>query len=522
MKIFLLRWVALAAVLGGGWMAHAGVTLITHGLNGNADGWVQSMGLNIPAYAHFPGTNSSSYRLAFTSSSGNYYLTATRVAGSVPAATDSGEIVLALDWRQLADGHSYDTYQVAAAVTPALLSSNFISELEGHALAEFPLHLIGHSRGGSLAAEICRQLGTNGVWVDQLTTLDPHPLNDPAFPLDGLLYSAKDAPAETYVNVLFHDNYWQDLSWPVNGKSVFGAYVRRLTNLDGGYSSAHSDVHLWYHGTIDFQVPTSDSEASLTATERANWWTGNEAQGQQTGFAYSLIGGGDRTSATQPTGPGFAMIREGYNQWWDLGAGTSSNRVALPGNRGDWPNVIKFNRINTNQVALGATLPVQFYYQWAQPETELATLKLYLDVDANPANTNQILLQEIVLPGTGAATVNHATTNLAVTATNIAPGFYRVLAQIIAGGHSRHLYAPEEVEMIAALPPLRLAITSLNAAQFQIGVTGPAGQTVILESSDDLQTWTPLATNILSAKRWDYTNSPPSSSPSRFYRGVIP
>src|SRR5581483_5357516 len=166
-----------------------------------------------------------------------YNLGAERIGGAPPSITDSGEIIIALDWGPLADGNSYNTYQVASAVVPALLSTNFIPELNGHALVEMPLHLVGHSRGGSLMCEISRQLGTNGLWIDQLTTLDPHPLNNDGFTLDSFLYSAVDAPAHTYENVLFHDNYWQDLALFVYGEPVSGAYVRQLSDLDGGYQS---------------------------------------------------------------------------------------------------------------------------------------------------------------------------------------------------------------------------------------------------------------------------------------------
>jgi hypothetical protein len=62
----------------------------------------------------------------------------------------------------------------------------------------------------------------------------------------------------------------------------------------------------------------------------------------------------------------------------------------------------------------------------------------------------------------------------------------------------------------------------LNATQYRIGVSGEAGQTVILQSSPDLQTWTALATNTLAATRWDFTNTPPGSPDARYYRGVLP
>jgi len=519
-------FVALVAVwFGGG--SFAGVTVITHGLNGNVDGWVTGLADKIPGYYRFPGTNFTCYEMSFFLSGSTYYLAANRVAGSHPASPGSGEIIVKLDWRDMAaGGDTYNTYQVASAITPALLNTNFIPELGGHALAEFPLHFIGHSRGGSLLSEVSRQLGTNGIWIDHLTTLDPHPLNDPAFTWDWLLYSAVDAPVNTYQNVLFHDNYWQNIGTLVYGKAVAGAYVRKLTNLNGGYADAttgpHSDVHLWYHGTVDLVTPTTDTEASLTATERTNWWAVAESAGAQAGFEYSLIGHGDRTSTDQPVGPGFPMIRDGYNQWWDLGAGVANNRTALATNNGNWPNLIKFNRATTNQVVQGQGMPVKFYYQWARPNTSLATISISLDDDLNPINTNQTLLRQITVPGNGAASISFSTTNLTLSASNAAPGLHAVLAKITGGGFTRYLYAPELVEVVAPRLPPTLDIAKLNATQYRIGVNGAAGQTVVLQSSPDLVNWSALATNTLATNRWDYTHTPATSPNPRYYRGVLP
>ena len=94
--------------------ANAGVTLITHGLNGDTDGWVTGMANQIPNYERFAGTNYSSYHVYFFYSAGSYFLTAVRDGGSEPFSPESGEIILKLDWRLLADGNSYNTHQVAA------------------------------------------------------------------------------------------------------------------------------------------------------------------------------------------------------------------------------------------------------------------------------------------------------------------------------------------------------------------------------------------------------------------------
>src|SRR5262249_41977565 len=123
-----------------------------------------------------------------------------------------------------------------------------------------------------------------------------------------------DAPARTYVSVLFHDNYWQNMGNGLtvpNGEPVFGAYIRQLFNLNGGYGNSHFNVHLWYHGTIQWTQPVSNSVASdgpgggsIGAAQRQTWWT-NENFGAKAGFYYSLIGGGNRLSTDQPPGGGF-------------------------------------------------------------------------------------------------------------------------------------------------------------------------------------------------------------------------
>ena len=251
------------------------------------------------------------------------------------------------------------------------MNTNFIKELGGHALVEFPLHLVGHSRGGSLMSQISLLLGTNGIWVDQLSTLDPHPLNNDGFDLDFLLYPAVDAPVHTYQNVLFHDNDFGTINPLVHGESVAGAHVRQLTVLEGGYTDAesqapyHSDVHLWYQGTVDLNTPASYLEdgntITITPAIRTNWWEAYENEGFNAGFYYSLIGRGDRLRADEPLGPSQPAIRDGYNQWWDLGAGVSSNRTVLPSNNGDWPNLIRLERLDTNQVTQGQSASLKFF-----------------------------------------------------------------------------------------------------------------------------------------------------------------
>jgi hypothetical protein len=498
-----------------------GVTIITHGYGGNVDGWVTGMADRIPMYYRFPGTNFTTYKISVTESGGSYFFTTTRTNGSPPSSADSGEIIVKLDWSTLAGGlFPDDTYHMGAATSLALQQPNLIAELGGHALSEFPIHFIGHSRGGSLISELSRDLGTNGVWVDHMTTLDPHPLNNDGFS-DPIF--ATDAPVHSYVNVLFHDNYWEDIEYYPHGEPVAGAYVRQLYSLGGGYGagSEHSNVHLWYHGTIDLLTPASDTEASITSAQRTSWWVAYEDQGILAGFYYSLIGGGDRLSPDQPVGPGFPAIRDGYNQTWDLGAGTLANRTSLPSNNGNWPNLIKFNRLDTNDVLQGQAASVKFFYQWAQPTNSMATVSFYLDDDFNPLNSNDHLLKQMVVPGTGAAYVSYATVSLTLDATNATPGYHALYGKITGGGRTRYLYAPELVQVISSRQPPTLDIAKLSASQFRIGVNGVTGQTIILQGSTNLTAWLPLATNTLAGSRWTYTNTPPASPGQHFYRTIL-
>jgi len=512
----------------------AGVTIITHGYESDTSypTWVTAMADQIPKYfqTRFPGiTNFTTYKCTLTNNGGGYGFHFTRTNGAAPFTTDSGEIIIELDWSQLS-GDIYDsyasTYNVGWAVSQVLMMTNAISELNGHPLTEFPIHLIGHSRGGSLVAQISYVLGTNGIWVDHLTSLDPYPLSNDGDDNPG---SYQDASADkTYANVLFADNYWQDLGagylfGDPDGEPVAGAYARQLTDLAGGYndvdvfSTYHSNVHLWYHGTIDFDAVASDGSASVTSTERQLWWGSSENEGVTAGFYYSLIGGGNRTSYLPLGLPGDPIIRDGYNQAWnvDLGAGMSNNRTPLPSNNGTWPNIIKFDVIGgTNIVVMsGQQIATEFYYQYGGA-SNYVTVQIYFDHDLNPYNTNSSLAIQGFVTNSGISSVFYTPVNL--NTTNVPPGVYAVYTKMTDGVHTRYLYTPELVQILSNLQPPTLDIQKSGNTQFIIGINGVSGQKIILQTSTSLQSWTSLATNTLTSSRWTYTNSLPANL--QFYR----
>ena len=489
----------------------AGVTVITHGFNSDITSWIIPMAGKITVYPSFPGANSTCYELSITRNGSTYTNTLTLIAGVPPLTSDSGEIIIKLDWSTIDTTLGVSTVDIATAAATALLSTNLIPALGGRAPVELPLHLIGHSRGGSVVTEMARILGAQGIWVDQVTTLDPDPVS---------LYG--DPAIKNYANVLYADNYWQTLGNGLtvpNGQSVPGAYNRQLTNLDGGYSSTHSDTHLWYHGTIQLETPASDTQATLTTAERQTWWTTDETEGTNAGFYYSLIGGGDRFSPNKPAGTN--RIRDGYNQFWDFGAGHTTNRTLLPADNGAWPNLLRLNVSGTNRFSVDEPIAVAFYDQFGSSTAAVAMVRFFLDPDANPYDTNEIDAGRFSLSGTGTNNVFFNATNLALNPAVTPPGSYSLFASISDGTHTRYLYAPGLLVVDPSRQAPVLLSPGLQNDRFGFMIAGFPGQTVIVEASTNLVRWEALATNKLAGTIFDFADEPGLGLPYRFYRAVL-
>jgi len=491
----------------------AGVTVITHGFNSDIATWIIPMAGKITQYKTLPGTNSTCYELSITKSNSIYTATPSFIAGVPPLTSDSGEIIVKLDWSTISTKLGVSTVNIANTAAAALLSTNLIPELGGRSLAELPLHFIGHSRGGSVMTEMARLLGAQGIWVDQVTTLDPDPV---------ALYG--DPPIKNYANVLFADNYWQNMGNGLtvpNGQPVSGAYNRQLTNLDGGYTSSHSDVHLWYHGTIQLETPASDTQATITSAERAAWWTADETEGTNAGFYYSLIGGGDRFSEAEPAGTGTGRVRDGYNQLWDLGAGSMTNRDRLPADNGVWENILRLNITGTNHISVDSPLSLAFYDQFGSDTSAVATVRFFLDPDSNPYDTNEIALSQFIISGTGTNGVSFNTESLALNPAVTPPGLYSLFARISDGLHTRYLYAPEILNLDPSRQAPVLFTPRIQSGQLQFTISGFPGQSVIVQASTNLVQWESLATNKLMGTAFDFTNGLSAGLPQRFYRAML-
>ena len=493
-----------------------GVTLITHGFNSNVTDWIIPMAGKVPGYFDFPGATYSCYEISITrNGSGQYVYAAIFLGGTTPLNTDSGEILVKLDWSTISSFGGASSTQVAQATVNALLDTNLIPAMGGRPLTELPLHLIGHSRGGSVITEMARLLGAQGIWVDQVTTLDPRPVS-----------SFADAAVTSWANVLFADNFWQDMGDGFivpNGQSVFGAYNRKLLDLNGGYSSSHSDVHLWYHGTIDLATPASDTGATITATQRSTWWTVPEMSGAAAGFIYSLIGKGDRLSGVEPAGVGKGKISDGFNKNWDLGGGVAANRAALPVDTGLWPNPILFTLETSHPIVAGESFGGALYYQAGAGASGNIDLAIVLDADSNPYNGNEIEVDQQTLPKTGTSVVSFSPLTANTDAAVVLPGSYSVYARLNDGGFTRYLYAPQLLVVTPSLQPPSIDAASLvlSSSVMSFNVHAFPGQAVTILASSDLLSWVPLQTHIFTGTTWEFVDPDAGTFASRFYQAIL-
>jgi hypothetical protein len=263
----------------------------------------------------------------------------------------------------------------ADALHAALRDARF-NDASGRPIAGFDLvagrhlHFIGHSRGPCVNSEIARRLAQEGITVDHVTTMDPHPVNgtlDAPYDLNW-----GDPVPRTWSNVTFADNVWRaDGGGFINGLDFDGIVIAGAVNTQlsetalncCAYSFAHSDVHLWYHGTIDLAPPPGpcDGEQCFNATMRSMWYPDGYTE---RGFFYSRLGGGwaARPAGTSGIAPGSvpslyggtfdqaslagwlyhgglmsgSVVSEGGRTYLRLGAGTGPsavhNRFLLPEN----------------------------------------------------------------------------------------------------------------------------------------------------------------------------------------------
>ncbi|MEA1922495.1 MAG: hypothetical protein U9N63_07555 [Pseudomonadota bacterium] len=425
------------------------LVLITHGWDPGLTGvpvWLESMR---DAIAENYLDNERNYvEIRVAKNSGNLVSTCTFRDFSINTG-NSGTILAILDWSAVAN-HLFSgvrSQEVAAAAINSLITS----QQERAPLAQLPIHLIGHSRGAGLICELSRLLGEQGIIVDQVTLLDPHPLTtsdqQPSF--DKII----DTPISIYENIVFADCYYQNIAYP-QGEYFDGTYNRYFPTLPGGFHRNllsiypdHRNLYLMYQGTINLDNPVANGEAEMGNREREAWFNENENSGAYTGFHYSRIKNSDDRLSSETPVHNSDRINQGLHQ--ELGG--NGNRTSLTWGAASWPNIASFKiskagvplTSDVNLLPIGTAIELEYL---ALDYDSGYTVTLFADQDRNPYNHNN--LQTIAKIKQDLSTGKNLYSHTIDWHTAGLPGnkYIYLYAKIEDAEHTRYFYADPALE----------------------------------------------------------------------------
>jgi hypothetical protein len=458
--------------------SHAGVTMITHGLQlfNNYPDWVDAMGEAIYQRA---GSNSMMIHMEVGKTGptlGNLNVVKYRMLkGKTSNEPDwNGQVIVKLFWHTVAGPTDpYSTTDIARAAYPFLVAPIQVNEQTYRPLASLPFHFIGHSRGGSLICELSRMLGHAGIWVHHLTTLDPRPTS--IFDLT----LAIDAPLFVGENVLFLDNYFQKDDYP-SGEAIPGSAQIYLSRRG---TFGHSDVHKWYLGTIttlSFPIPP--------------YWYST----QDIGFSFSSIAGGTRLR--NYLSPVYAEPGSKWN-------GAQRKPISPPDKR-LWSNIEIIQPIE----------PFFLVGQTVQLSSRVMPAEGYLavgvDDDRNPFNNSTNVLRTVTIFTNTTVWTMTNTTSFVVNETNMTGNLFAVVGNFSPNTWPRFYYLDNEVQTE------RLRFTGAKKAGNEIvwSVNANGVTPLLVQSSDDLSEWTDVGTTVNETFTIRY---PDPSPPYQFLRAVV-
>lgn len=383
----------------------AGVTVVTHGYEfwGYQPAWLSSMQSAIAGV--LGGTNATvTENIDISEDADSYIFSGSGGALRNIAASTRAEAVVAVDWADASnDVLTISTVSPAIQLAAALVTSHNPSLPSGNSLAELPLHLIGHSRGGSAIIEAAWKLAASGIWVDQLTLLDPDPIV-----IDPTMYLPW--------NVTFCDNYYQDTLFGLSGESVSGAHNRYLDFL------YHSDIHAFYHGTIDLTA-NSDGADVDEISFGSNWYN---ASRPRTGMGFAYRSGG---TATRPS--------DGISsQFGGAGARTS---VAASGSQ--WPNIASVVS-SQSSLRVGESANLSFVFG---DRDSASQVQFFLDDNENPYDEFAFRLGDAALPQS-----DFASSTFTWSSAGVAPGTYHIGAIVTDGTRRRISYSTQTQVILPA------------------------------------------------------------------------
>jgi hypothetical protein len=439
-----------------------GITIITHGFSwdsANPQQWINDYANAVASRTTNP-TAVAVYQIDFVHRHVgdvriNEIGSVSWLSGPTDAFSQSSncEIIFKVNWSQCAAQREVGEAVSSTTIAQLLVDYFVNTRISSHAWIEQPIHLIGHSRGASVCAEMARIFGYYGIWVDQQTTLDPHPVNN-----DGNVDSVAtvDGTVVTYENTLFSDNYYENTyagtiaaTYPAGRRidSAFNRYLNDALIYDGlpnnplpaGLADDHARVYDWYYGSINLSATALLSDP-VQSIPRSVWYTTGDNSGDNCGYKYSRIVGGTR--------PG-----DGLHTMF---GGDRSGQAVIqrnPAIGSQWPNVFALQAVDSRftsqtipQFQIGETLTLQFQYQ-SYGNQAFATL--YRDSDQNPYNGNSvdILGSLIDCPATGGNTILAKTKQWSTT--GLAQGYYYLYVKIEDGfGHVRYVYASKKIQIV--------------------------------------------------------------------------
>lgn len=207
----------------------------------------------------------------------------------------------------------------ADALYAALRDPSLPPGFAGTSLLDGPVHFIGHSRGAVVNSDCVERLAAAGIAVDQVTSLDPHPVDGTLdYPLD--LADWGDRSPVTWNNVDFADNYWRADGGGIPAASDFdGVPIGADVDLDLGAGIEgpfdvdpvfeHSEVHAWYHGTVDLAANDDGDGIPIDDELLTDWYgSGGIPARDATGFHFSAIGQGTRPAAQPGAAPAWSTF----------------------------------------------------------------------------------------------------------------------------------------------------------------------------------------------------------------------
>lgn len=390
----------------------SGITLLTHGQGGSAGGDVADTADLIADRAG----GATQYVMRVSDDGGDVKVTSFTRDSDSPASPASGEIIIKLDW---SDVNTRPTTEIAEAVADFMLAK----QSDGHTLVEREIALAGGSRGASVVSNLAAELGERGVWVDQVTYLDPVPVDIPIF---------GDGPMRVTENIVFADNYWREDNniATIDGQPVDGAHNVNLGSTVGQVNDGdpHVGVAAYYIATIDPDIP-------LVSPARAEWFAGNNPDRDEVGFAWSRIAGGSRPSDGVAAAFGGTADRDGVSE-----------------SGSQWANVREVSLVDgETSVAAGKTIRVRFRFG----DTDSAsTVSIFLDKDRNPTNNNTV--SRIARKTYGA--IANAGARLSGSTVEASPGTYFIYAQIAdSAGHVRYAYLPQSLTLTTPTAAMKFA-----------------------------------------------------------------